>query len=84
MTETNAAASQPSKDRIEFGHTFMWNAETREWETTTGRKVMVRAPDTLNAFWYVRVPSTGINQPLSGDGAEERAFSIAEIYSRQQ
>ena len=73
-----------NRDRTEFGHLFKWNAQTREWETTTGRKVFVRAPDTLNLFWLVRVPSTGVNQPLTGEDAEERAFCIAEVYSRQQ
>lgn len=74
----------PNHDRTEFGHKFKWNIANREWETTSGRKVFVRAPDTFNMFWYVRVPSTNTDQALSGVDAEKRAFCIAEGYSRQK
>jgi hypothetical protein len=71
-------------DRVEFEHQFKWNAATREWETTTGRKVYVKPAESSSQYWMVRVPSTQLSVPLCGEDVERRAFCVAEVYSRQQ
>ncbi len=84
MKNVDVASQQPSRDRVEFGHKFKWSYDTWRWETTAGRKVFVSPPLVPGHYWYVTVPSTGVDLPLSGTDAENRAFCIAEGYSRQQ
>ena len=67
-----------------YGHYFRWNSRTEKWETSSGRVVYITPPTEDDEMWYVEVPSTGINQPVAGQYAENRAFTIAEAYSRQK
>lgn len=83
MPQDGVMPQVENKDRTEFGHLFKWNPENQEWETTTGCQVFVRAPGTINLFWLVRVPNSNREYQLVGENAEKRAFSIAEMYSRQ-
>ena len=83
MTDDGVRPEIQVLERTEFGHNFKWNTETREWETTTGRKVLITPPNKFNTYWYVSVPSTGTCLPFCGDDAEKRAFCVAEGYSRQ-
>jgi hypothetical protein len=75
---------QDREDRIEFGHLFRWSSLLQAWTTTSGRLVLVEPPNQFSTLWFIRVPSTKTNQPLTGDNIEERAFSIAEAFSRQK
>jgi hypothetical protein len=83
MTQSGAKPQQERQDRSEFGHDFKWNAESGEWETTSGRKVYVRPSNPDNSYWVIRVPSTYTEHTFTGNDAEARAFCVAEGYSRQ-
>ncbi len=74
-----------TRDRTEYGQLFKWNPESCEWETTTGRKIFVKFVGEFGTtWWFVRVPHAREEHQLVGDDAEQRAFCVAESYSRQQ
>jgi len=71
--------------RKEFGHVWSWQPEGKRrghWQSTDGNLVRVFPPsDSLN-FWYVTICDAEQHR-LTGSNVEQRAFCIAEVYTRQ-
>lgn len=88
MSQVGVVSQPENRYRKEWGHVFKWNYETQEWETTTGRQVFIKVPNAeeedKDKIWLIRVPGTKINMPFIGEDAEQRAFCVAEGYSRQK
>ena len=84
MSRDGVMPQLPYGDRIQFGQQFKWDPATQEWETASGRKVFVSPPNSQDSCWYVRVPTLNIYQPVTEQYAEERAFCLADAYSRKK
>lgn len=72
-----------AKDRIMYGHLFVWNEELRAWESTSGNRVCVLPPDNNNPDWRIAVEHLEQTLRFTGENTEERAFCLAELYTRQ-
>jgi hypothetical protein len=71
------------EDRTEFGHMFKFLGKS--WLSTSGQKVEVVPPEVLGEPWLVVLRDQGnSSMELVGHDAEERAFCVAEVFTRQQ
>ncbi len=73
------------RHRTEFGCSFRFDGARRCWTTTAGGNLVNIFPsDDPKKTWVIQVPSTGKVDYLKGENLEQRAFSVAIGYSRQQ
>lgn len=68
-------------NRDEYGMFFMWDESLGFWYSTSGRLVVV-VPPTVQRKWWTCVVANRLLE-FSGDDAEERAFCVAEGFTRQ-
>lgn len=78
---------QGTEKRVEkYGHTWKWrepNGDMRgHWESTEGNLVMIFPPNAQIDYWSI-LEDHEVTHKFSGDDAEERAFSVAEAFTRQ-
>lgn len=78
------------KDREEEGHFFHYSTTAGGiygpgWENTSkGNRVVVLPPFESRKAWLVAVPHLEDSSEIIGEDAEERAFSVADLFIRQQ
>jgi len=74
------------KDRTEFGHKWKWQKADSimrgHWKSGKGNLVRVFPPCGSVTSWLVTVCDEE-NYKLTGQNAEQRAFAIAEPFTRQ-
>ncbi len=72
-------------NRKEFGHQFVWLKRPGCWCSTSGQSVMVVPPSDVGSRepWLCIVPGQIRVEEFIGHQAEQRAFSVAEAYTRQ-
>ena len=77
-----------------FGQVWKWYSNYRKngwrehWESTNGNAVEIFPPEKYTTYWWVFVypskDSQGTRHGFSGRDAGERAFIVAEVFTRQQ
>lgn len=71
-------------NRNDCGHYFVWDSLVGGWLTTGGEVACVIPPIQPGGDWKVLFYATRKLHTVTGKGAEGRAFSIAELYSRSK
>ncbi|HYF12789.1 MAG TPA: hypothetical protein VD928_00625 [Candidatus Paceibacterota bacterium] len=70
-------------DRFEFGQLFRWHPTPGFWRTTKGNLAFVfPGSEETGEPWMYFIPDFEEFHSLRGENAEERAFAIADAYSR--
>ncbi len=86
LKRRNRVTRFPTKegDRTDYGHRFQWLGES--WFSTSGQKVEVIPPKTLDDRWWIVLHDQPTVEPMDfrGEDAEGRAFCVAEGYTRQK
>ena len=69
-----------------YGHTWEWRGSNptmrRHWKSTSGNLVLIFPPTETISSWYVNVCDDECYE-LTGKDVEDRAFCVAETYTRQ-
>ena len=77
------------EDKHIDGCLFKWQENLQLWSSPHNdpdriREVQVIPPQDDTPSWRVVVPSTGSSDTLAGAQVEDRAFAVAETYTRQK
>jgi hypothetical protein len=75
------------KDKVKYGLTFKWNKEFQSWQNRRSKKrqiVRVAPPAFRGDSWTVFIPATVRSYNFAGKDVINRAFSTAEVFSRQE
>ena len=75
------------EDRTEFGHLFHavdGHGNHPYWKSTSGKEVIIIPSSKYSSLWFVFVVPDGELLCFTGEDVEQRAFCVAEGYTRQK